>query len=193
VRREKPNLTVTQIRSAYNALAARAVGQEAGDGTCDCGTDGGDRVGDLTFRSDRGIRGVDNRREGEVCRREGRDVVLRRQAIEAVEFLWASLALFDDDTAADTTDVYRARPFELYQVAEARERILRLLAEVPEGAPLERLALEFGGISEREMWAKLRLRSAWSSTFIAGLELAKQGDMVLGQGEDFQVIHVAPA
>jgi chromatin segregation and condensation protein Rec8/ScpA/Scc1 (kleisin family) len=36
----------------------------------------------------------------------------------------------------------------------------------------------------------LRLRSAWSSTFIAGLELAKQGDVVLGQGEDFEAIHV---
>jgi hypothetical protein len=49
------------------------------------------------------------------------------QAIDVVEFLWASLALFDDGTAAaDTATVYQARPFELYQVAEARERILRL-------------------------------------------------------------------
>ena len=51
-----------------------------------------------------------------------------------VEFLWASLALFDDDTAAaDTATVYQARPFELYAVAEARERILQRLAEAPEG------------------------------------------------------------
>ena len=36
-------------------------------------------------------------------------------------------------------------------------------------------------------------RSAWSSTLIAGLELAKQGEVVLGQGWDFEPIHVAPA
>jgi segregation and condensation protein A len=54
------------------------------------------------------------------------------QAIDIVEFLWASLALFDDETAVDTTEVYRARRFALYAVAEARERILRLLAETPE-------------------------------------------------------------
>ena len=54
------------------------------------------------------------------------------QAVDVVEFLWASLALFDDDTAvADTATVYQARPFELYAVAEARERILQLLAEAP--------------------------------------------------------------
>ena len=40
---------------------------------------------------------------------------------------------------ADTTNVYRPRPFELYQVAEARDRILRRLAAIPEGAPLARL------------------------------------------------------
>ena len=33
-----------------------------------------------------------------------------------------------------------------------------------------------------DVWKKFRRRSAWSSTFIAGLELAKQGDVVLGQG-----------
>ena len=56
------------------------------------------------------------------------------QAIDVVEFLWASLALFDDDTAAaDTATVYQARPFELYAVAEARERILQRLAQAPDG------------------------------------------------------------
>jgi segregation and condensation protein A len=115
------------------------------------------------------------------------------QAIDLVEFLWASLALFDDQTAVDTTDVYRARPFELYQVAEAREPILRRLAEMPEGAPLERLLPDPPEIEGNEAWTKIRLRSAWSSTLIAGLELAKQGAVVLGQGGDFQAIHVAPA
>ena len=111
------------------------------------------------------------------------------QAIDVVEFLWASLALFDDDTAvADTATVYRPLPFELYRVAEARDRILRRLAEVPEGVPLERLLPDPAGGSENEAWMKIRLRSAWSSRFIAGLELAKQGDVVLGQGGDFDAI-----
>ena len=111
-----------------------------------------------------------------------------------VEFLWASLSLFDDETAAaDTATVYQARPFELYAVAEARKRILQHLAEAPEGASLERFLPELAEFSEREEWGKIRLRSAWSSTFIAGLELAKQGEVVLGQGGDFEAIHVGPA
>jgi segregation and condensation protein A len=115
------------------------------------------------------------------------------QAIDVVEFLWASLALFDDETAVDTTEIYRARPFEPYQVADARARILRLLAETPEGAPLERFLPDPAGDPAGEKLAKLRRRSGWASTFIAGLELAKQGAVVLGQGGDFEPIHVAPA
>jgi segregation and condensation protein A len=121
------------------------------------------------------------------------DAVAAGQTIDVVEFLWASLALFDDDSAVDTTEVYRARPFELYAVAEARARILWLLADAPEGAPLERFVPELAGDLQRERWTKIRLRSGWASTFIAGLELAKQGEVVLGQGGDFEPIHVAPA
>ena len=36
-------------------------------------------------------------------------------------------------------------------------------------------------------------RHGWAVTFVAGLELAKQGEVVLEQGEDFEPIHVAPA
>jgi hypothetical protein len=97
-----------------------------------------------------------------------------------VEFLWASLALFDDEE--DTTEVFRARPFALYAVAEARARILRLLAETPEGAPLARFLPDPAEIADSESYRALRRRSAWSSTLIAGLKLAKQGDVVLGQG-----------
>jgi chromatin segregation and condensation protein Rec8/ScpA/Scc1 (kleisin family) len=43
---------------------------------------------------------------------------------------------------------------------------------------------------ERVPQAALRPRSAWSSTFIASLELAKQGNVLLGQGGDFKPIHV---
>src|SRR3954449_9049934 len=57
----------------------------ARDGACgsagDDGADRGDRGWHVTFRSDRGIRGVDNRREGEVLRREWRRLVLRGESL----------------------------------------------------------------------------------------------------------------
>jgi hypothetical protein len=31
-----------------------------------------------------------------------------------------------------------------------------------------------------------------AATLVAGLELAKQGEVVLGQGGDFELIHFAP-
>jgi hypothetical protein len=87
------------------------------------------------------------------------------QAIDVVEFLWGSLALFDDDTAAaDPATVYQARPFELYAVAEARERILQLLAEAPEGAPLERFLPDPADLPERG--ARLDLRDPGQRQFL---------------------------
>jgi segregation and condensation protein A len=116
--------------------------------------------------------------------------------VDVVEFLWASLALFDDDPVPDTADVYRPLHLDLYTIDEARERILRLLAKTPEGVLLARLlpdspvpdSLAAAGSESRQ---KLRRRSGWASSLIASLELAKQGKVVLGQAEDFQPIHVA--
>jgi hypothetical protein len=73
------------------------------------------------------------------------------QSIDVLEFLWASLALFDDAVAAETATLYRPLSFELYQVAEVRDRILRLLAEAeaPEGAPLERFLPDPSGGRKR--------------------------------------------
>ena len=114
-------------------------------------------------------------------------------ALDVVEFLWASLALFDDGAAADTATVYRPVQVELYAVAEARDRILRFLTETPDGAPLERLLPEVEELSEQAPRSALRRRSAWSSTFVASLELAKQGEVALDQKTAFTSIHVSPA
>ena len=115
-------------------------------------------------------------------------------ALDVVEFLWASLALFDDaDPRVEIAPVYQARPFAPYPVAAARARILQLLADAPAGAPLARFLPDAAASAEPAGGATLRLRSAWASTFIAGLELARQGDVVLGQAGDFEAIHVAPA
>ena len=111
------------------------------------------------------------------------------QAIDVVEFLGASLALFDDETTVDTTEVYRARPFAPYQVAEARDRILRLLAGMPGGGPLDQFLPDLPADGS-DPWRTLQRRSGWASTFIASLELAKQGDVALAQEDPWAVIAV---
>jgi segregation and condensation protein A len=127
----------------------------------------------------------------------GRDVFTRGRvsveagpAIDVVEFLWASLALFDDDPMQDTKTAYRPANLALHTVVEARERILRRLNEQPDGTPLDQLlpeeSLDTGDVPRRA----LRRRSGWASTFVAGLELAKQGEVGLEQGGDFEPIHL---
>jgi segregation and condensation protein A len=114
-------------------------------------------------------------------------------AIDVVEFLWASLALFDDEAPPDTATAYRHAPLRLHTVAQARERILQRLKERPEGVALDQLLPdESPDASEPARRARLQ-RSGWAATLVAGLELAKQGEVVLGQGDDFEPIHVAPA
>ena len=111
-------------------------------------------------------------------------------AIDVTEFLWASLALFDDEAPPDTTTAYRLAPLRLHTVAEARERILRRLIEQPEGVALDQLLPdEAPDVSEPSRRVRLQ-RSGWAATFIAGLELARQGEVVLGQGGDFTPIHL---
>ena len=111
--------------------------------------------------------------------------------IDVIEFLWASLALFDDDPAPDTGNVYRPLSTKLYGIVAARERILLLLAAAPNGAPLDHLLPESLETAETVSRRTLRRRSAWASTLAAGLELAKQGDVALAQEGDFQTIQVS--
>jgi segregation and condensation protein A len=114
-------------------------------------------------------------------------------AIDVTEFLWASLALFDDEEPPDTATAYRPAPLRLHTVAQARARILRRLQEQPEGVALDQLLPdEAPDVGEPSRRARLQ-RSGWAATFMAGLELARQGEVVLGQGGDFETIHVAPA
>jgi len=131
----------------------------------------------------------------------GRDVFARGQpeiaepavgpAVDVVEFLWASLALFDDDQApVDTASRYRPRRLDLHSVQDARARIRRRLAEQPKRHRLERLLPEDPAASGPPV--ALRRRSAWSSTFVASLELAKQGEAVLDQTDFLGPIQVGP-
>jgi segregation and condensation protein A len=113
------------------------------------------------------------------------------QAIDVIEFLWASLARFDDDPAApDTATLYRPARLDLCTVAEARHRIMRRLAESPAGATLGQCLPEPTAAAETQ--PGLRRRSAWASTLVAGLELARQGDVALGQAAAYDPIHLSP-
>ena len=139
--------------------------------------------------------------------RLGRDVFTRGQPpeefdlsveggpeIDVIEFLWASMALFDDgDPGPDISETYRPRWRDLYSVAEARARILKRLAEAPDGLPLEQLLPEDSATVGISAEPALKQRAAWASTFIASLELAKQGEAALAQEDRFTAIHVSPA
>jgi segregation and condensation protein A len=110
--------------------------------------------------------------------------------IDVIEFLWASLALFDDDLPLeDTIPRYATLWLDLYSIPDARSRILRLLADLPDGQAFERL---LPSAPDRQV-SHLRARSAWTSTFVATLELAKQGEVTLEQDGGFTPIRVSPA
>ena len=114
-------------------------------------------------------------------------------AIDVTEFLWASLALFDDEAPPDTATAYRPVPPQLHTVAAARARILLRLTEQPEGVALDQLLPDQPlDVSEPSRRARL-WRSGWAATFVASLELAKQGEVVLGQRDVFETIQVAQA
>jgi segregation and condensation protein A len=136
--------------------------------------------------------------------RLGRDVFVRGQpfegadpAVEAtseidvIEFLWASMALFDDGTPGpDIPEVYRPGWRELYSIPEARARILNRLAKTPDGLALDRLLPEVAAATGISVEPMLKTRAAWTSTFVASLELAKQGEVALAQKDGVSAIHV---
>jgi segregation and condensation protein A len=133
----------------------------------------------------------------------GRDVFVRGQhgetfepeigttpAIDVIEFLWASMALFDDGAPApEVAEIYRPPARALFAVAEARTRILQRLADTPEGKALQDLL----PAETADDIPTFRKRSAWASTLIASLELTKQGAVTLAQTDLFTEVHVTPS
>jgi Uncharacterized conserved protein len=113
--------------------------------------------------------------------------------VDMIAFLWACLEQFDDPAdAVDTRPIYRLPALDLYGVPEARDRILRLLAESGEALSLEQLLpCPNQQTAQPKMETRLRRRSAWSSTFVASLELAKQGVVALEQAKNFDPIIVS--
>ncbi len=115
-----------------------------------------------------------------------------RHEVDVVEFLWACLALFEDPAdRADTTSVCQPKQMALHSVADARARILRLLAAAGDGQPLGRLLPHAPAAQDTASRNEVMARSAWASTFTASLELAKQGEVTLDQDGRFAPIHVS--
>ncbi len=85
--------------------------------------------------------------------------------LDVIEFLWSSLALFDDDApATDRVPVYQPQRFALHAVAAARERIRLRLAAAPVGGPLDHFLPDPADIAASGSLQELRRRSAWAST-----------------------------
>jgi segregation and condensation protein A len=124
-------------------------------------------------------------------RPEALDVALEPAAgLDVVAFLWASLALFDDDLPpVPTTPTYRPRWLDLHRVADARARILQRLSTAPDGQTLASL---LPAAAAEDTSNPLRRRSGWASTFVASLDLAKDGAVALAQDGDFAAIIVRP-
>ena len=112
-----------------------------------------------------------------------------RYEVDVIEFLWACLAQFEDDTAGDGTDtVYRPRRPDLCSVLEARARMERLLAEMLETAPFACFLPRVPGRGRIPSDLPLWRRSAVASTLMAGLELAREEVLLLEQPEPFAMI-----
>jgi len=115
--------------------------------------------------------------------------------VDVIAFLWASLALFEDDAAEpDTVARYHPSWADLYSVTEARDRILRMLGEGGDGEELGHFLPEILAVTDENGTAldsALRRSSAWATTFSASLELAKEGDVTLVQKESFASVHLS--
>jgi segregation and condensation protein A len=104
--------------------------------------------------------------------------------VDVIAFLWAAMELFDDPAdQPDTVEIYRPAGANPYSIPEARLRILRLLAEAGQSQTLDRLLPEEirNAQVNNQKIGMLRARAAVSTTFIAALELAKQGDVAMDQ------------
>ena len=111
---------------------------------------------------------------------------------DRVEFLWACIALFEGDwssSALALSGVYDPRPADVYTVEDARARVRRHMADATPAAHVSLADLppqqEINRpLASREDPAiRTRHRSAWSSTLMACLKMAKQGELAVEQPE----------
>ncbi len=89
---------------------------------------------------------------------------------------------------AELAAVYRPRPPTFWRVSQAIARIEAMLSEQPEGAGLNTFLPNIAAnVPDRER----QCRAAVASTLVAGLELARQGGVALGQEVEWGSISVS--
>jgi len=85
---------------------------------------------------------------------------------------------------------YRPAPPALWRVPDALARIRTLLAAHPAGGVLHQF---LPPLATGEADYRLKARAAVASTFVAGLELARDGTACLAQEAAFEPIHMTAA
>ena len=89
----------------------------------------------------------------------------------------------------EQADRYELRFIKLWRMPDAMARIARMLAVRPQGGPLASFLPKVDGLgSDRE----LRCRAAVASTFLGGLELARDGTLALRQDRPWLDIELRP-
>jgi segregation and condensation protein A len=121
----------------------------------------------------------------------GQDLFARPPPDEArgvgyVSLMEACLVLLRGRPATEAfapSPVYRQVIPDLWLISDAMERIQKMLPDFPEGAEMGAF---MPAISDEDPSRRLRYRAAVASTFVAGLELAKQGVLGLDQDDIFE-------
>ncbi len=121
----------------------------------------------------------------------GEDLFARQPPDEArevgyVSLMEACLVLLRGRPATEAfapPPVYRQVIPDLWRISDAMERIQKMLPDFPEGAEMGAF---MPAISDEDPSRRLRYRAAVASTFVAGLELAKQGVLGLDQDDIFE-------
>ena len=109
-------------------------------------------------------------------------VVVVRRAMWDVK-LYDLLHAYGEQVRPKDADTYQIEPMQFFSVEEAAERLGRMLGIAIDWQSLE--AFLPAGLTDPK-----RRRSALASTFVAGLQLAKDGQVELRQTERFGPIHL---
>ena len=109
-------------------------------------------------------------------------VVVVRRAVWDVK-LYDLLSAYGHQLRPKDADTYRIEPMQFFSVEEAAERLGHMLGIAIDWQALE--AFLPAGLGD-----PMRRRSALASTFVAGLQLAKDGTLELRQTEQFGPIYL---
>jgi len=109
-------------------------------------------------------------------------IVVVRRAVWDVK-LYDLLQAYGHQVRPKDADTYQIAPMQFFSVEEAAERLGRMLGIAIDWQTLE--AFLPAGLTD-----PTKRRSALASTFVAGLQLAKDGQIELRQSERFGPIHL---